>query len=599
MLPYWKETNNSTSLFGLYLAKLILCYFFKDYEAAVANAREGKKYLAAAIGTMCFSVYYFYAALAMLALVSYRDNIDPKLLEEIVAYQEQIRIWTDHSPDNYLHKYELVSAEIARVLGNKDEALQHYDEAIIQASKAGYIHEAALAEELAGEFYLFQGRTKIAGYYLTDAYYGYQSWGAFAKVQALEAKYSELLNIIPSQPLNSINNNQIASLDLFSVLKASQAISSEIILDNLLSKMMEIVMENAGAQKSILFLQENSSWVVAALATISPKIKVYVSYLPVTEYVYFPDSIINYVQTTRKTVILEQANKQGMFTEDPCVIEHQLKSILAYPMIYQNQLQGIIYLENNAVRGAFTAQKLEILKVLLSQVSISIENARLYQNLENHASVEKSLKQKEVLLKEIHHRVKNNLFVVSSLLELQSSYIDDPEVIKLLGDCQNRIKSMALVHQHLYGNSELDRINFAKYIKSLIDNLASCNMIQERNIEFILDLENIELNIETANPCGLIINELVSNALEHGFLGRARGNIWLSFKQNIKGQKVLIIQDDGVGFPEKLDLYNSDSLGLELVCSLVEQINGSIQLDKTNGTKIEIIFDELNYKRRI
>ena len=267
-------------------------------------------------------------------------------------------------------------------------------------------------------------------------------------------------------------------------------------------------------------------------------------------------------------------------------------------MIYQNQLQGIMYLENSSVKGAFTSEKLEVLKVLLSQVSISLENARLYQKLKNHASVKKSLNQKEILLKEIHHRVKNNLFVVSSLLELQSSYIDDPKVIKLLGDCQNRIKSMALVHQHLYGNSDLDRINFARYIESLMDNLACSNMTRERNINFILDLEEIELNIETANPCGLIINELVSNSLEHGFVGRDSGNIWLSLKQNLEGQKVLTIQDDGIGFPEDLDLYNSDSLGLELVCSLVEQINGNIELDKANRTKIQIVFEELNYKNR-
>ncbi|MDJ0679679.1 MAG: AAA family ATPase [Xenococcaceae cyanobacterium MO_167.B52] len=608
MLPLWLETNNATSLFAFYLAKLILCYFLKDYQQAIVNAHKGKQYLEAAVGTMCFSVYHFYSSLAMLAVCSHQADSESEYLQEIVAYQQQIKQWADHAPDNYLNKYKLVTAEIARVLGKNEQAAEHYDKAITEAAKAGYIHEAALAEELTGEFYLSQGRTKIAGYYLTDAYYGYRRWGALSKVRDLESRYSELLTRISTKELTTTKTHQVkihsqpqnlTPLDLLSVLKASQAISSEIVLDNLLSKMMQIVMENAGAQKTILFLQENSSWVVAASATITPKIKVDLSHIPIAEYLNFPNSIVNYVQTTRNTVILEQANKQGIFTKDPYIVEHQSKSVLAYPMIYHNELQGIIYLENSVVRGVFTPQKLEILQVLLSQVSISIENARLYQNLENHASVQKSLKQKEILLKEIHHRVKNNLFVVSSLLELQSSYLDDPEVIKLLEDCQNRIKSMALVHQHLYGNSELDRINFAKYIESLIDNLASCNMSQQRNIDFILDLENIELNIETANPCGLIINELVSNALEHGFIDRDSGNICLSLKHNLEGQKVLTIQDDGVGFGEDLDLYNSDSLGLELVCSLVEQLNGNIKLDKTNGTKIEIVFDALDYKRRI
>jgi len=288
-----------------------------------------------------------------------------------------------------------------------------------------------------------------------------------------------------------------------------------------------------------------------------------------------------------------------MFINDPYIVEHQPKSILGCPMIYQENLQGIIYLENSLVRGAFTPQKLEVLQVLLSQVSISIENAHLYKNLKDHASVQKSLKQKEILLKEIHHRVKNNLFVVSSLLDFQSSYVDDPEMIKILENCQNRITSMALVHQHLYGNSELDTINFAEYIKSLVDNLAYSQGIAERNINLILDLDAVELNIESANPCGLIVNEVVSNAIEHGFCDRNSGNIWLSLKQNVEGQIILVIQDDGVGFGQDLDLHNSDSLGLELVVTLVEQLNGEIKLDKTSGTKIEISFEELTYKSRI
>ncbi len=560
------------SLFGFYFAKLILCYFLKDYQQAIVNARKGKLYLQAAVGRISFPVYHFYSCLAMLAVCSDKADLESTYLQEILSYQQQIKQWATHAPDNHQHKYELVSAEIARVSGQYEQAAEHYDRAITEAAKAGYMHETALAEELTGEFYLSQGKTKIAGYYLTDAYYGYSRWGALAKVRDLESKYSELLTRISTPELTATNTQEVkiysqseslAKLDLFSVIKASQAISSEIILDNLLSKMMEIVMENAGAQKSILLLQENSSWMIAASARINPDIKVDLVHIPIAEYIDLPNSIINYIQSTRNTVMLDRASTEGMFTGDPYIIKYQPESILACPMIYQNELQGIIYLENSLLRGIFTAKKLEILKVLLSQVSISIENARLYKNLENHASVQKSLKEKEILLKEIHHRVKNNLFVVSSLLEFQNSYIDDPAVIKILENCQSRIKSMALVHQHLYGNRNLDKINFGQYIESLLDNLAYSQGSAEKNINFVLDLDPIELNVETANPCGLIINELVSNAIEHGFCDRDRGNIWLSFKHNLEGQIVLTIQDDGVGFGDDLDLYNSDSLGLE------------------------------------
>lgn len=613
ILDLWVETNNAMSLFTFYLIKLILCYLFKDYQQAIAHAHKGKQYLQGSTGLMEFAVYHFYYSLAMLAICS--DNSEQKsaYFPEILSCQEQIKQWSNYAPDNYLHKYELIAAEIAKVLGENEQAAEYYDRAITEAIKVGYLHEAALAQELAAEFYLSIRRLKIASYYLTDAYQGYLRWGAVGKVRELKSKYLTLLNCIPKSEFIAKGNHQVeditadsnescsnlASLDLFSIMKASQAISSEIVLDNLLSKLMAIVMENAGAQKSILLLEQNNDWVIVASASTDLEIIVDLLSVSITEYEDLPSSIINYTQSTRTTVILDQANQEGMFINDPYIIKHQAKSILCCPMIYQDQLQGIIYLENSLIKGAFTEQKLAVLQALLSQVSISIANAQLYKDLENHASVQKSLKQKEILLKEIHHRVKNNLFVVSTLLDFQSNYVDDPKVIKLLENCQNRITAMAMVHQHLYGNSELDRINFANYIESLLDNLAYSQGSKERNINLVLDLEPIELNIESANPCGLIVNELISNALEHGFCDRHSGNIWLKLKHNSASQVVLTIQDDGVGFKPGLDLYNSDSLGLELVCTLVEQLEGEIKLDQTQGTKIEIAFDELNYGSRI
>lgn len=623
MLPLWLETANATSLFALYLAKLILCYLLKDYKQAVVNGEKAEQYLDAARGTMCFSAYYFYHSLAVLALCDGKSQsaFNSKRLTIAKSYQQQIKLWEIHSPDNYRHKNALLSAEIARISGEYQQAEEYYDLAITAATKAGYHHEAALASELAGDFYLSINRQKIAGLYLSDAYYEYKKWGAFTKVQNLKSKYGKLLfenssirpescaiNAAESEsriaffaPHNELLSQEdyLASLDLLSIIKASQAISSEIILDNLLSKMMEIILENAGAQKSILLLQQNSLLIVAAYATISPTKKTELPSVPLSQYSTIPKSIINYVNRTHKTVISERDNPEDLFNKDPYIIEHKPKSMLCLPIIYKNNLQGIIYLENRLIQGAFTPQKLSILQVILSQVSISIENARLYENLGNHASVQKSLKQKEILLKEIHHRVKNNLLVVSSLLDLQTSYTSEPEVIKLLDNCQNRITSMALVHQHLYGNSELDRIDFSQYIKSLLANLSYAQSCEERNINLHLDLEPIELNIETANPCGLIINELVSNALEHGFCDRNSGNIWIQLKHKTENQISLIIRDDGVGFKQDLDLHNSDSLGLELVCTLVEQIEGAITLAKTDGTKIEIVFDELAYQSRI
>ncbi len=213
--------------------------------------------------------------------------------------------------------------------------------------------------------------------------------------------------------------------------------------------------------------------------------------------------------------------------------------------------------------------------------------------------LQQSLEQKEVLLKEIHHRVKNNLFVASSLVGFSASYIDNPEVIKVLENTQDRIKTMALIHEHLYSSSDLERIDFYQYVQNLTHQILHSHNCHSQNINLLLEIAPVSLNIETANPCGLIINELVSNSLEHGFKQMSEGNIYLTFKKDNSGQFILIVKDDGVGFPANKNLPNSKSLGLELVCTLVEQLEGEIELKSNNGTEITVTFSELNYSKRI
>ncbi|GAB4530728.1 MAG: AAA family ATPase [Pleurocapsa sp.] len=604
-LPLWIEINNATALFAFYLAKLIICYLFKEYETALGIAKLASQYSSSAIGTICFAIHNFYYSLVLLAVYPTKSEKEQQeYLEQVTSHQQQMEVWATHAPANYLHKYLLVEAEKARVLGQNELAAEYYDRAIETATEAGYIQEAALAEELTAEFYYAQGRNKIAKLYFSDAYYHYKCWQAVEKTRDLKSRYPQFLShqitdLNGSHNTQKTKEEQLAKLDLLSLIKASQTISSEIILDNLLAKFMEVVIENAGAERAVLLLQRDRNLIVAAEVRVSPERNIALPYVEITKYSDLPVSIINYTKTTKQPVILNQASTQGIFTNESYIIQKQAKSILSFPLFVKEELQGILYLENNLIAEIFTSQRLSILKVLIAQVSISIENARLYKNLENHASVKKSLQEKEVLLKEIHHRVKNNLFVVSNLLEMQASYLEDPEVIKIFENSQSRINSMALVHQHLYGNSKLDRIDFNKYISALTDSLYYSQGLEEREIELILDVDPIELNVETANPCGLIINELVSNSIEHGFGDRDQGKIWVCLKQNQTEEIVLTIKDNGVGFPEGKDLQNSDSLGLELVCTLTEQLDGTIELDCTNGTTIAIVFSELNYHSRI
>jgi len=212
--------------------------------------------------------------------------------------------------------------------------------------------------------------------------------------------------------------------------------------------------------------------------------------------------------------------------------------------------------------------------------------------------LETSLQQKEILLKEIHHRVKNNLLVVSNLLEFQTDYTNDSQVLSVLQESQNRIQSMALIHEKLYRSTGLDQIDFGEYLEALVDNLVESYNLVDTDITIQTDIDSILLNIETANPCGLIVNELVSNAFEHAFPNGRQGTIWLNLSQDQTGEITLIVQDNGIGFPTDLDLTQLDSLGLDLVWTLTQQIKGNLAIEQDQGVCFTLTFYERNYSNR-
>jgi len=204
--------------------------------------------------------------------------------------------------------------------------------------------------------------------------------------------------------------------------------------------------------------------------------------------------------------------------------------------------------------------------------------------------IKASLAEKEVLLKEIHHRVKNNLQVISSLLKLQSRYIQDSRVIEMLKESQNRVRSMALVHEQLYQSKDLSDIDFAEYIQNLAHNLFQAYKIHAEGVKLQTNIAPCSLNIDTAVPCGLIINELVTNSLKYAFTGQTQGKIKIDFTLDNNGLCVLAVSDSGIGFPQDLDYRNARTLGLRLVGSLVKQIRGRIELLETVGTTFQITF---------
>ena len=224
---------------------------------------------------------------------------------------------------------------------------------------------------------------------------------------------------------------------------------------------------------------------------------------------------------------------------------------------------------------------------------MDITNRKNAENL-----IKSSLNEKNILLKEIHHRVKNNMQIISSLLNLQTKYTNDDEAVDILKESQNRVRSMAIIHEKLYQSKDLSHINFVDYIQRLVSNLFFSYNAEKTNIKPVFDVEDLSLNIDTAVPCGLIISELVSNSLKYAFPTDMNGEILVSLKF-IDNQYQLIIRDNGIGMPAEIDVNNLETLGLLLVMNLTEQLDGEITINRENGTEFIIRFTEIKYKKRI
>jgi PAS domain S-box-containing protein len=390
MISLYLQADNQNGLFELYFNKFTLCYLFKKNSQAVKYAALAENYISSGIGTHTVSIFYYHDSLAQLAVFS--DALEEQqkhILKKVEANQEKIQRWADYSPMNYLHKFYLVEAERARVLGNDGEAREYYDRAITLADENEYLNDEALTYELAARFYLARNQKHVARHYLQDAHYAYQRWGAVAKVKDLERQYPQFLakastNFLQTSLTSSTTDSgQTTSsvLDLNSVLKASQTISSEIVLEGFLEKLLKIMIENAGAQTGFLILEKEGQLIIEAQGTVEQdKVIVRQSALVSTSQ-QLPLSLINYVERTREDVVLTDATREGIFTTDPYIAQKQPKSILCTPIIHQGQLIGLLYLENNLSTGVFTPDRLEVLKLLSSQAAISLQNAQLYISL--------------------------------------------------------------------------------------------------------------------------------------------------------------------------------------------------------------------------
>ncbi len=370
--------------------KTHILYLYGDYINALKQAQCSQESVVFVSGIINFTEHYYYYSLVLTALypsASHQDQTQYWTLLE--QHQTQMKLWADHCPINFQHKYLLVAAEMARITQQFEDAVHLYDQAIEAAKVGDFFQNVALANELAAKFWLEHHHERIARVYLREAYYYYQLWGAVHKVNDIKTQYPEVA-VSPQQSAfqtstttRSSTTGQVYEIDLTTVIRASQALAGEIIIERLLEQLMKTVIENAGAQQGFILLHRNDQWVIEAEKSVNQEVSLLQSSSVATE-TRVPMTIINYVTRLKESVILNDASHEGSFTQDPYILQHQPKSILCIPLLKQGELIGILYLENNLTTNAFTPSRVEFLGIISAQAAISIENSHLYEQLEDY-----------------------------------------------------------------------------------------------------------------------------------------------------------------------------------------------------------------------
>ncbi len=365
-----------------WILKLKARFLSGDYADALAAADKMKPLVSAAGAQIQLLDYFYYTALTVAALYDNATADQQNSWRELLtAHREQLREWADNYPPTFGDKHALVSGEIARLEGQDADAMRLYEQAIQSAREHGFVQNEGLAHELAARFYAARGFDTIAHAYLREARRCYLRWGAFGKVRQLEQLHPHLREApVPASPTTTIGA-PVERLDVGTVLKAAQAVSGEIVLGELIKTLLRIAVENAGAQRGLLILFPGDEPRIAAEATTGRGQVEVTLRQTAPSPAELPESVLHYVIRTRESVILHDALAQNPFSADEYISQKHARSVLCLPLVKQSKLSGVLYLENKLASHVFTPARISVLQLLASQAAISLENARLYNDL--------------------------------------------------------------------------------------------------------------------------------------------------------------------------------------------------------------------------
>ncbi|WP_291722379.1 AAA family ATPase [Bernardetia sp.] len=399
-LEGYKELPIGAAVYEPLKARMYL--YQEDYQKALTHSQAAIPLMIALFGSEWNWFHNNNYSLALCGLIIQEPNHPKKeeYLDIIATNQNQMKIWMENCPENFTHLYFMVEAQLAQIQQDIVSAMKFYDKAILAAQQNQFVHDEALVNELAGKFYLSLDKKDFARIYIQKADYLYRMWGANKKVSLLEKQYRLLLDgqrkasgfsrdstigatVISSYSTSSSKGTSIGTaLDINTILKASQAISSEIKLENLLSKMIHIIVENAGAEKGYLILKKDTGFQIDAYYSLADNITQVMQSEPVQDSNTLASTVLNYVIRTKEAIILDNAYQNATFKQDSYIKEHTVRSLLCMPIMKQGEVLALLYLENNHSHTIFNKERLNLLNLLSSQIAVSIDNALVYENLE-------------------------------------------------------------------------------------------------------------------------------------------------------------------------------------------------------------------------
>ncbi|MEO8707291.1 MAG: ATP-binding protein, partial [Kofleriaceae bacterium] len=354
-------------------------YWRGDHASAYARGCAAAEDLDAVLGGTCNVDFRFYLCLSAIAEAKGRNGLG----DDVDRYRAELASYGRACPANFLHFSALVEGELARKRGDVSEAIRHYDIAIESAGEHGFLKVEALANELAGRFWIERGKSAFAATHMGRAHAIYEQWGARRKARELEVKCRELGVSRATDRRGSMQMSTVAStLDFATVIKASNTIATELVLDDLLVKMMDMIVENTGAQLGSIVLEADG--VASVRAQAADRVVTITGVTPLATATGVCERIVTYAMRTAECVMISDATRHALFRNDPYVRTHRPRSVLCLPMVHKERVIGAVYLENNLVADAFTMERLDALGILVSQLAISIENASMFARLASY-----------------------------------------------------------------------------------------------------------------------------------------------------------------------------------------------------------------------